>query len=581
MSDTTPSTLTSPLSSLFSESFSPGGQSGSEIVTSDEEPDLGAFTTILRAWGYLQPQPRIPLQFSSLTSSSTRWTTPTTITGYPGFGDANSEPVEGSTIWDHFPINSYLRASNANSTATSSGRTERARPLLLEEPEDDDYVSSPPPSPVSESEQTVEITSEADATSLRSGTDDDGEGMLEPRATPSNEGRTVLVAGSQGEQMSPPAAPPASSPPHLSVMISDNSVSSSSVSYQILDDNTPIFRSRPTPSTLSLDSYRPQISTLRTPSSVFQETPSPAFQSIVPIQETPTSSSPAVLPGQRRPFTGRMISNSSHAESDIINSYYNRETMAVASPSSTDQPARDFLWPRLEIPAQPRTSPTEPTRVEISDHAHHRQTRSVIDDNSSASAVTEEPPPSSNTMSSALFTQQEIATPRSDSPGTLSSHSMTPSHSMIFPGAPASALSPTTTTTTTTTTSRSAATANSIHPSMESPMVYSTQYPPFPSGHRDQQPRSDFLDDTQATPSRQHHHLLSVEGEPCHGQPSLGFLDAALEFMAAERARLNALIEHESHRSPNLSFREAERDEMVGHRENEKKYAIGDYFPFL
>ena len=39
--------------------------------TSDEQPDLGAFTTVLRAWTYLQPPPRIPVQIHSPTTSAT------------------------------------------------------------------------------------------------------------------------------------------------------------------------------------------------------------------------------------------------------------------------------------------------------------------------------------------------------------------------------------------------------------------------------------------------------------------------------------------------------------------------------
>lgn len=51
------STLTSPLSpSLFSPI---DDLRCSDLVTSDEEPDLGAFTAVLRAWGYLLPPLRI------------------------------------------------------------------------------------------------------------------------------------------------------------------------------------------------------------------------------------------------------------------------------------------------------------------------------------------------------------------------------------------------------------------------------------------------------------------------------------------------------------------------------------------
>lgn len=602
MSDFTQSTLTSPRSPLFSDSCSSERQSGSEIVTSDEEPDLGAFTAVLRAWGYLQPPLRIPAHFPSSSSSRTR-STPTTITGYPGFGGGNSETVEESTVWNQIPIQSYFRASYG--TDTSSGRTERARPLL-EELDDEEYSPSPPPSPASESARTVEIAS--DAASVRSVTYEDGTSgerlVVAIDTPPSIDGRTVSVASgaeSHDEQThftSPPAVQPVAFGPHLPV-VNDNTLSPLSstsptpsqpysISNQILNDNTTISRQRPSPSTLSIVSYQPQMSALRTQSSVFQETPSPAFPNIPPFQETTTSSSPPDLLDQSRSSARRVVSNSSHAGSDIINSYYTREP-STSSPS-TDQPASDFLWPRrLEILTQPPPSSEpnhqQPLLEQESPLTENRQTPSVIDDNST-SVVTDETPPPSTTMSDTLSMLQEMPVAHSESPGVSSSHSLTPSHTVVLPITPTSTSTSTTTAAATTT-----ATVNHTRQSsMESSTMHNIQYPSFSSTYREQQPRSRGRIDSafqgmQTATSRLHYHLLSSEGEPVYEQPSLGYLDEALSFIAAERARLTAAREAGMHREPSPSLNEEEREEqgeMVATRQDGRwRYAIGDYFPFL
>ena len=110
MSDTTsPSSVhlhpLSPSSSMSSTDSAPQSE-----PTSDEQPDLGAFTTVLRAWTYLQPPPRIPLQ-----------TRPT----------SSSDLQEESTVWNHAPIASYLYSEtptidldDVNSViSTEGGRT--------------------------------------------------------------------------------------------------------------------------------------------------------------------------------------------------------------------------------------------------------------------------------------------------------------------------------------------------------------------------------------------------------------------------------------------------------------------------
>ncbi|KAJ7023047.1 hypothetical protein C8F04DRAFT_1135468 [Mycena alexandri] len=68
--------------------------------TSDELPDLGAFTTVLRAWTHLQPPPR-----TFMHHPDTDTTTTTTGTDYSYH---ESEDLPGSTVWTHRPIASYL-----------------------------------------------------------------------------------------------------------------------------------------------------------------------------------------------------------------------------------------------------------------------------------------------------------------------------------------------------------------------------------------------------------------------------------------------------------------------------------------
>lgn len=606
MSDFTQSTLTSPRSPLFSDSDPPERQSGSEIVTSDEEPDLGAFTTVLRAWGYLQPPLRIPTHFPSSSSSRTR-STPTTITGYPGFGGGDSETLEESTVWNRIPIQSYFRQTYG--TETSSGRTERAREVV-EEFDEEELSPSPPPSPASEGARTVEIASEVDATSLHSVTYEDGasgERLVVPVPTPpSIDGRTVSVASgaeSQDEQTtftSRPSVPPTSPipfGPRLPV-INDNTLSSLSSASPIhshsdtsssppLDDNTITSRLRPYPSTLSIVSYQPHMSANRTQSSVFQEFPSPALPTNPgpPFQETTTSPASFHL---SEPSARRVISNSSHAESDIINSYYTRGPN-VSSPS-TDQPALDFPWPRrLAIATQPPLSSShQPLLEQDTPPTQHRQTPSIIDDNSSTSAVTEYTPPPSATTSAALSVLQEMLTAGSESSGVSSSHSLTPSHTIVLPLPPAST-STSTSTSTNTATATAAATANPTRQSsLESSTVYTRHHPSLASTYREQQSRIrnsmdvSTFQNMQSPSVQPRYHLLSSERDPDHEQPSLGYLDEALSFIAAERARWTAAREAGLHRGLSPQRNEEEQEGQDTHRENGSwRYAIGDYFPFL
>ncbi|KAJ7769184.1 hypothetical protein DFH07DRAFT_1058229 [Mycena maculata] len=105
-SDTTAST--SPISpfSSFSVPSEP---------TSDELPDLGAFTTVLRAWNHLQPTPRTfthPAHHSTSTNSSSM---------EPESDHFRETSLDGSTVWSQRPIALYLDSISA--TTDTDGRS--------------------------------------------------------------------------------------------------------------------------------------------------------------------------------------------------------------------------------------------------------------------------------------------------------------------------------------------------------------------------------------------------------------------------------------------------------------------------
>jgi hypothetical protein len=147
MSDTTspPSVHLHPLSP--SSSMSSTGSAPQSEPTSDEQPDLGAFTSVLRAWTYLQPPPRIPVQIHSPTTSTTTTFHPdqsvvdsdfqsNSGTLPPSSSSFTRPPSssllqEESTVWNHAPIASYLysgtpsidREDDNSVASTEGGRT--------------------------------------------------------------------------------------------------------------------------------------------------------------------------------------------------------------------------------------------------------------------------------------------------------------------------------------------------------------------------------------------------------------------------------------------------------------------------
>ncbi|KAJ4470732.1 hypothetical protein C8R41DRAFT_851630 [Lentinula lateritia] len=129
-SDTTTTTSTgsptpvSPFSSDYSVPSEP---------TSDETPDLGAFTAVLRAWTNLQPPLRTAnstlAQLANTTSSSSR-----------SLATSSSDLREDkSTVWSHRPIANYLSLSDPVTTDAESTDRDRPRTVQIEAVDDDFY----------------------------------------------------------------------------------------------------------------------------------------------------------------------------------------------------------------------------------------------------------------------------------------------------------------------------------------------------------------------------------------------------------------------------------------------------------
>jgi hypothetical protein len=86
------------------------------------------------------------------------------------------------------------------------------------------------------------------------------------------------------------------------------------------------------------------------------------------------------------------------------------------------------------------------------------------------------------------------------------------------------------------------------------------------------------------TPAHPHYHSLSSEGDPDHEQPSLGYLDEALSFIASERVRWTAAREAGLHRGSSPQRVEEEHMPEAGgvlQQDGTWRQAIGDYLSFL
>ncbi|ESK92550.1 hypothetical protein Moror_4426 [Moniliophthora roreri MCA 2997] len=123
-SDTTTTTSSPTPVSPFSSNYSVPSE-----ATSDEVPDLGQFTAVLRAWNHFQPLPRtvstVLAARQDQTSSSSR------TRSFPASSaidsDSDQRPAN-STVWNQRPIASYL--SSLVDTTTTDTETDRERENL-------------------------------------------------------------------------------------------------------------------------------------------------------------------------------------------------------------------------------------------------------------------------------------------------------------------------------------------------------------------------------------------------------------------------------------------------------------------
>ena len=87
-----------------------------DFVTT-EQPNLGAFTTVLREWTYLQP-PRRPILIRQQQPSSTSLTSSITPSDhFPSEFDSDIDVPRGSTVWAQRPIASYLKSGDTETEA--------------------------------------------------------------------------------------------------------------------------------------------------------------------------------------------------------------------------------------------------------------------------------------------------------------------------------------------------------------------------------------------------------------------------------------------------------------------------------
>ncbi|KAH9476039.1 hypothetical protein JR316_0011608 [Psilocybe cubensis] len=190
-----------------SSSFSSTDSAPRSEPTSDEQPDLGAFTTVLREWTHLQPIQRIPVQIHSATSSTTPTYQPeqsiagsdyrprnsssrrSRLSSRGGFSDissftrppSSSVQPEGSTVWNQELIASYLHSTTPSNEILSEADDEEDGGEG-ETYGEQEYTPSPPNS-LASTALTVEIASEIDFPSF-DGSHDSRADHLDPTPSP-------------------------------------------------------------------------------------------------------------------------------------------------------------------------------------------------------------------------------------------------------------------------------------------------------------------------------------------------------------------------------------------------------------
>ncbi|KAF9261173.1 hypothetical protein L218DRAFT_931544 [Marasmius fiardii PR-910] len=125
-SDTTTSTSSPTPVSPFSSNYSVPSE-----PTSDEVPDLGQFTAVLRAWNHLQPFPR---NLHPALVSRQEFTTQSSRTGsFPTISseiESDDQRQPRSTVWAHRPIASYLVSGDFTTDAETDRERENRPPLI-------------------------------------------------------------------------------------------------------------------------------------------------------------------------------------------------------------------------------------------------------------------------------------------------------------------------------------------------------------------------------------------------------------------------------------------------------------------
>ncbi|KAH9965278.1 hypothetical protein BC827DRAFT_1183580 [Russula dissimulans] len=100
--------------------FSTHSAGGSDLATSDESPDLGAFTIVFRALNEFQPRNFIP-HHSVATTVTPTTSAPTTLSATESESDVYNR---GSTVWTQQPIASYLSVSSRTATTRLSAASQ-------------------------------------------------------------------------------------------------------------------------------------------------------------------------------------------------------------------------------------------------------------------------------------------------------------------------------------------------------------------------------------------------------------------------------------------------------------------------
>ncbi|KII84024.1 hypothetical protein PLICRDRAFT_46825 [Plicaturopsis crispa FD-325 SS-3] len=96
--------------------------SNASEATSDELPDLGAFTTVFRALGHFH-QPRAPFVLPTTTSAThdpSATPDPASSVLFSPSETPDSDAQDGSTVWNRRPIASYLESYTADSSSSHS-----------------------------------------------------------------------------------------------------------------------------------------------------------------------------------------------------------------------------------------------------------------------------------------------------------------------------------------------------------------------------------------------------------------------------------------------------------------------------